>query len=377
MRTPTGGHVLVLGPLPPPVHGAAVVTAKMVDWMRLRGATVEVVDASADSHGIVSVTGRVQALRYLLTRLWLHLVCCARLLRRPDVLYVGGAGGRGLYFQLMPVLVARLLRVPVAFHHHSSAYLTSHSRPMAILCRLTRGRSVQIALSHRMAEQLTERYAGRRRLPVVPLSNAIFVPEPADAGRSGRVGSRRLTGAPVRLGHVSNLSVEKGVPELMDTASALAEAGLDFELHVVGEARDDRTRALVEQLRARPGVTVHGPLYGTALQNFYGELDLMLFPSRYVNEAAPLVVLEAASRGVPSLAYQVGSLGELVFSEQLFAPVGEFAGAAADLVRRWDDVGEELSRLTADGYRRSREAAEAERERLWSGFLGPAQQGAL
>lgn len=358
------GRVLALGPLPPPVHGAAVVTLKMLEWLRANGASVSVVDASVNSHGIGSIASRSRAVAYLLARLWYHLACCVRLTLRPDVLYVGGAGGLGLYFQLLPVFVARLLRVPVVFHHHSSAYLDRHSRSMAALCRLTTGRSTHIALSNSMAEQLLQRYSGPgARLRVVPLSNAIFVVDDEP------VPVRDQAATTVRLGHVSNLSLEKGMQEVVDTAAQLSAAGHPFELHIAGAAQDAETKALLEAMRPDPRVIVHGPLYGAALQQLYGELDLLLFPSRYRHEAAPMVVLEAASRAVPAVAYPVGSLSEVVFAQELLAPAGCFAAHATDLVARWSTVGAELSWATIEGYQRSRKAATEQRDRLWQGYL--------
>ena len=362
------GRVLVLGPLPPPVHGAAVVTKGMLDWLRENGGSVSVVDASVSSHGIGSIASRFRVATYLLARLWFHLVCCVRLVRRPEALYIGGAGGSGLYFQLIPVLVARLLRVPVVFHHHSSAYLAEHSRPMAWLCRLTAASSTHIALSASMAEQLRQRYLRRSKRPrILPLSNAIFV---ADAGPAHiRDGS-----SPVRVGHISNLSFEKGLQEVVDTATELRATGHDFELHIAGAAQDERTQAaldaLLEPLRSDPRITVHGPLDGGALAAFYDTLDLLLFPSSYRHEAAPLVVLEAASRAVPAVAYPIGSLSEILFAGELLAAPGAFAEHVTHLVGRWKEVGAELSRATLEGYQRSRAAATEQREQLWVGYLG-------
>ena len=49
-----------------------------------------------------------------------------------------------------------------------------------------------------------------------------------------------------------------------------------------------------------------------------------------------MVVLEAPSRSVPTLAHPVGSLPELVCSADLIAPIGEFAGRADELGdREW------------------------------------------
>lgn len=366
------GRVLLLGPLPPPVHGAAVVTQTMLRWLRDRGTEVTVVDASVDSHGIASFTSRSAAAGYLIARLWHHLVCCLRLIRRPDALYIGGAGGSGLLFQLLPIAVARALGVPVVFHHHSSAYLNRHSRPMALICRLTGSRSTHLALSRSMADQLSAQYCSHAGGPqVVALSNAIFV---APVGPL----PPRVPGGPIRLGHISVLSLDKGLQEVVDTALALASEDVSFELHVAGAAADERSQETVDRLLAPLAsdrrVTVHGPVYGEALREFYAGLDLLLFPSRYRNEAAPMVVLEAASYGVPTLAYPSGSLAELVHAEVLLVPFGDFVPRAVQLAREWHQRGAELSAVTLDGFQNAREASSEQRERLWAGYL-PAGSG--
>lgn len=354
------GHVLVLGPLPPPVHGAAVVTVGMIEWLRRAGIRVSIVDASVDSHGIATISGFGPIARYLLARLWKHAVCCAALLRRPDVLYVGGAGDRGLYFQLICLVAARIVQVPVVFHHHSSAYLVRHSRPMALVCRVIRDRGVHLVLSEQMREQLAASYEVTN---AESLSNSLFV-------RSGTRPHPPATSGPVRLGHISNLSIDKGMRDIADTVAALETAGRDFELHIAGPVADRPTQDLLDDLqRGRRNVVVHGPLDGSALVGFYDNLDLLLFPSRYRHEAAPMVVLEAASRSVPALAHPVGSLPELVCSADLIAPIGEFAGRADELVGNWADAGAELSELSYAGFLRQRAEAEDGLQGLWARYL--------
>lgn len=355
------GRVLVLGPLPPPVHGAAVVTQGMIEWLRRNGVRVSVVDSSVDSHGIATISGFRPVARYLLARLGKHAVCCVALLRRPDALYVGGAGDRGLYFQLICLTAARILRVPVVFHHHSSAYLAQRSRPMALVCRVTSDQSTHVVLSAQMQQQLRATYGVSN---AEALSNTLFV-------RGESLPPRRAAGRPwVRLGHISNLSIDKGMRDISETVAVLEASGRDFELHIAGPVADRATQELVDGLqRGRENVVVHGPLGGAALVDFYDNLDLLLFPSRYRHEAAPMVVLEAASRSVPALAHPVGSLPELVCSAELIAPIGEFAGRADELVGAWPGAGDKLSERTHAEFIRQRSEAEARLRRLWIRYL--------
>lgn len=354
------GRVLVLGPLPPPVHGAAVVTEGMIEWLRRAGVRVDVVDASVDSHGIATISGIRDIVSYLSARLWKHLVCCVALLRRPDALYVGGAGDRGLYFQLICLIFARILRVPVVFHHHSSAYLAQPSRPMSLVCRAISDRSIHLVLSDQMRRELRALYGAGNAEAV---SNALFVRNESQARPQGR--QRR-----VRLGHISNLSIDKGMQDVSETVAALEASGHDFELHIAGPVADQPTQDLLDSLgRGRENVVIHGPLHGGALVDFYDNVDLLLFPSRYRHEAAPMVVLEAASRSVPALAHPVGSLPELVCSPALLAPLGTFAERADELVAEWGLVGAGLSGSTHADFARRRSEADELLRKVWSRYL--------
>lgn len=361
MSRDPAGRILVLGPLPPPVHGAAVVTEGMIGWLRRAGVTVQVVDSSVDSHGIATISGFRTIATYLLARLWKHAVCSAALLRRPKALYVGGAGDRGLYFQLICLIVARVMRVPVVFHHHSSAYLVAYSRPMALVCRVMAPGSVHLVLSELMRQQLEDSYG----VPTAEsLSNTLFVRGDDLPPRTA------VEGGPVRLGHISNLSIDKGMRDISDTVAALESAGRSFELHIAGPVADKATQDLLDGLqRGRRNVVVHGPLDGAGLVDFYDSLDLLLFPSRYRHEAAPMVVLEAASRSVPTLAHPVGSLPELVCSPELIVPIGKFAGRAAELVGEWAEVGADLSQQTYAGFLGQRAEAQDRLRRLWTAYL--------
>jgi glycosyltransferase involved in cell wall biosynthesis len=319
--------VMVVGPLPPPVHGAALVT----DWVRRR-----LQDAGAQVLAVDTGPERTGALAYHSQRVIQHLKAAARLWRRRRDLssvYLGGAGGLGLYYQALVVLAARLAGVRTVFHHHNFAYLDRRHSTMRWLVAAG-GRDLEhVALCPRMADLLQQWYPKAQQ--VVTCSNAGLM-EASPEGRPSPAPGR------IVLGHLSNLSVEKGLLTVLDTARTVVAAGHDVQLLLGGPAATDEAQRLIEQAqRDLPGVVEHvGKLSREEIDGFHARVDLFLFPSTYVNEAEPLVVLEAARVGVPTIAYAVGCLGALVPDPAaLVEPGGDYAGRVAEVVAAMSDDG--------------------------------------
>ncbi|MCG3024525.1 glycosyltransferase, partial [Escherichia coli] len=59
-------------------------------------------------------------------------------------------------------------------------------------------------------------------------------------------------------------------------------------------------------------VKYFGPVYGEDKTRFLNDLDVFIFPSRYYNEAEPLVVYEAAASGNYVIGSEVGSMKEAI-----------------------------------------------------------------
>ena len=83
-----------------------------------------------------------------------------------------------------------------------------------------------------------------------------------------------------------------------------------------------------------------GPVYGEAKRDFYQRLDILLFPTRYINEAEPLVIHEAIRSGVHVMACARGAIGEvlsngagLVFEQEVFVAEAVAAIRALDADR--------------------------------------------
>jgi glycosyltransferase involved in cell wall biosynthesis len=119
-------------------------------------------------------------------------------------------------------------------------------------------------------------------------------------------------GCDLVLGHLSNLTREKGIAEVVDLASALHRSGTRVRLVVGGPAVNEEARLHLDRAGRELGelFEYRGPLAGEAKHAFFEEITHFLFPSRYVHEAAPLVLYEAMAAGVVCVATRWGSIPE-------------------------------------------------------------------
>jgi glycosyltransferase involved in cell wall biosynthesis len=134
---------------------------------------------------------------------------------------------------------------------------------------------------------------------------------------------------PVRLLHVGDIRPVKDQPTLLAAACQLRDRGLDFELDIVG--CDTMNGALQRSAAARRVGALtrwHGVLRRDALRALMEEATLLLVSSRH--EAEPMVVLEAAIAGVPTVGTAVGHVADWAPAAAVAVPVGDAAALAAE-----------------------------------------------
>jgi glycosyltransferase involved in cell wall biosynthesis len=345
--------VLVVGTMPPPIHGSARVTALVVDNLAAAGPAPIVVNTSGTESGI--------GLRHHLIHTAAHLRAIQMLIRRRRSLtsmYVTGGGGPVIWYEVVIVALARLLRLPVVFHHHSFRFLNTPSWALRALTVAGGPGCVHVVLCTRMAQALRARYPAVRDVRVC--SNAGLIGPVQPRPPADDAGS-------ITLGHLGNLVFEKGLPLVLDSLRRVREAGIDARLLLGGPVRSAEAERLLEQAQTEFGAALQhlGPIPPDEVDDFYRRVDLFLFPSTWMHEAEPLVVLEAARWGVPSVALAVGCVAALVPRPELLVPVGEdFAAAAASVAARLVEDRDALRPAVVEHFTARRQQALAQQRDL-------------
>lgn len=304
--------------LPPPVHGQSLVNERVATVLRARGgAQVEICDVAPVGLGFfyhLSRLTRVSAAFWRLLSVGVSSIFAFRERRFYCVL----EAGPGILYNFLLVGVARIFAYKIYIHHHSSAHLSSFQRAFALLCRVAGGEAVHVVLCDRMLVDLKWRYPGVRQCLVS--SNATHI---TDFQPAGVVPVRSLR--PLRMGMLSNLTVEKGALRAVAVLVRLLERGVSCNLSLAGPSSDTRILAEVHRVNTLYPGAIHlvGPVYGRDKADYLSSIDLFLFPSFYRNEAQPLVVLEAMSCGLPVIVSSHGYTSDLVPSPDWVCPLDQ------------------------------------------------------
>lgn len=320
-------RIVFVGPLPPPVHGFSSACEVMLNRCRMLAPT-EVFDRAPRQSG----------LRGWLSQALKPAGYFRRGRRPPDtVLYLALSGGLGQLIDGLYVLVARLLSHGIFVHHHSFAYIDRPTWLNRALFGLLR-KATHIVLSAGMGQRLQQLYrVDRSRVRVV--SNAALFPSVVVVDAQSGAGP-----GPLRIGFLSNITFEKGIVEFFEVMRLLHARGVAYQARIAGPVCAAVRPRFDRLLSEAAHIEYLGAIYGDAKEQFYRQLDVLLFPTRYINEAEPLVIHEALREGVFTIACDRGAIAELLGNGAgLALSEGEFVETAAGWLTQ---AGSEPAKLT-------------------------------
>lgn len=147
---------------------------------------------------------------------------------------------------------------------------------------------------------------------------------------------RRAIAEETRLIHVASLNAVKDQGTLLHAVHRLREAGHIFRLDIVGEdTLRGATQALASKLGLGEVVRFHGFLTQRELRPLLEAAHINLVSS--LHEAGPLVMLEAAVAGVPTVGTAVGHVAEWSPEAALGVPIGDASAFASAIARLIED----------------------------------------
>lgn len=341
--------VTFAGALPPPVSGMTAMTEVIVNALRERG-TVHCINWSR---------GRVlRGWKWRAARGWGAIRTLAELLRRGKAtngtFYYPMSRGVGLNYDLPIVALARRRGYRVVLHHHSYSYIDRYDWRAARLARLAHVHAVHCEL---MREHFLAQYDCDAEFWIVPptIVSQQMTPLP------------RTPRTSFVAGFFSTILMKKGIDEAIATFERVAAAGRDVRMIVAGPCKGSAERQLIDAAVARwpDRMEYRGPVYGAAKAQYFADIDVLLFPTRYPAESWGIVLTEALQASCPVMTRSRGCIPWIVDAECGLAvdPDQDFITPAAELIGRWMDSPPAFAAAQAAARRRSQELeADADRE---------------
>jgi glycosyltransferase involved in cell wall biosynthesis len=356
-RRPRESDICMVGVFPPPVHGMAMLNAGMYEHLCNRVGAPIVLDLAGASlrRTWFNRLARIPKVAKAFIQYWREILG-----GRGSTLYVGVSGGWGQLYEAVFVAIARFRGARIFLHHHSFAYLDRKKAPARLLVRLAGRAATHIVGCEGQGQKLRQCYPTASVTRVV--SNAAIM------RRTASIKHRTRT-CVEKIGFLGNISREKGIMEVLAIAERLERQGAAFEVYIAGPFENDTVENAVQEAAARLHTVQYvGPRYGSEKESFWELIDVLLFPSKYSNETAPLVVHEAMEHGIPVVAWECGCLSNMVppRSGLLVDRDRDFVAVALECLLRWQRdpvVFAEMSNAAAKDFSRqhakSRDSLEA------------------
>ena len=293
--------MLYLVDLPPPVHGMSAMNDKFIDYL---------------GKGCVINTSPNFANRYFNSYVW--IIC--KLLITPVVLislliamirgericYRSINGGIGQVFDILYLSFVRIFNLKIIIHHHSFNYLSEKKILFKLISKIIGSKAIHVVLGDRMKLELCSKY-NIKPDQVLIISNSVFF-------AAEKIDRSNVIKKNITLGYISNLTLEKGVGLFINMCISLRGLGYTFDATIAGPISGDGVQECIDKFSYNSGFNYLGPVYDKDKQDFLKNIDIFVFPSRYKNEAEPLVLYEAAAYGARLVATNAGCMADVVTS---------------------------------------------------------------
>jgi glycosyltransferase involved in cell wall biosynthesis len=295
--------IYLIGAFPPPVHGMSIVNDAIRGKIISLGIQPIVIDLSDSSLNRL-LYSRLFRIRKILRGLIKFIK--TMVFDGGETLYLSISGGAGQIYELPFICIGRLYGKHIFVHHHSYAYLHKKNHITRLLTLFAGHKATHIVACEDMARRLKALYS--TVLNIVILSGIITVDRCISSDQSAKESLKTI-------GFISNISIEKGILDFLNVVSCLEKDDVEINALIAGPFQDKKIEALVmNRMSKLKTVEYVGPKFGEERSAFYKNIDVLLFPTNYVNESEGLVIHEAMAHRVPVIANARGCIESIIQS---------------------------------------------------------------
>lgn len=304
----TRSKILMIAPLPPPIHGSAMMTryikdSKLInekfklDWVNL---------STSRAMTEIGKKSPKKIFRFIYSYIKTLLKLCTH---RYNICYIAiTCHGDGFLKDAPFALMCKLFGYKLIIHQHNKGMAQDVNKPLyRFLFKKVYKNSKVILLSKRLYPDISD---------IVSSDQIVICPNGIPPIK---LFSKHENNIP-RLLFLSNLIESKGVFILLDACKILKEEGYAFTCDFIGgETKEiDRKRFETEVRERELDDVAHflGRHYGEEKFKQIANCDIFVFPTYYPNECFPLVILEAMQQGKTIVTSTEGGIPDIIINEK-------------------------------------------------------------
>lgn len=296
--------ILMIAPLPPPVHGSAMMTKYIKDSNLIN-----------DSFNLdwvnLSTSRKMDEIgKKTYKKVWRFLSSYAKTLgklcfNRYDVCYLAiTCHGIGFLKDAPFALLCKLFGNKIIIHQHNKGMSKDVGKPIyRFLLKLVYKHSRVILLSENLYSDISS---------IVDHSQVSIVPNGIPVIERIKKTKHKIP----QLLFLSNLIESKGVLVLLDACKVLKDWGCEFTCQFIGgETKIINQTTFIHEVNIRgikDIVQYIGPKYGYEKTKAISCCDVLVFPTFYENETFGLVLLEAMQQAIPQVSTPIGAIPDIV-----------------------------------------------------------------
>lgn len=300
-------RILFITPLPPPVHGSAMVSQYIKENKELNEDFIcDFVNLSTSRN--IDEIGKRSIMKYLRFIGAYFITFWKLITHRYALCYLAiTCYGIGFLKDAPFVLLCKLFRRKVIIHQHNKGMSSCVGKnPYKWLLPIVYKNTKVILLSWYLYPDI-EQVVNKEQIIICP--NGI----PSISGNEPQIERNNAT---PHLLFLSNLIPSKGVYTLLDACKLLKEKGYNLVCDFVGGESKEITKDIFEKAVEERGLNniaiYHGPKYGNDKKAFFEGSDIFVFPTFYHNECFPLVILEAMQNKLPVISTDEGGIPDII-----------------------------------------------------------------
>jgi len=303
-------RILAVGFVPPPYNGISTATTYVNQLPYVSSYQVTLLDIG-DRRGLNNV-GKLDwrnctlAIQHMLSFIFLLLK------ERPDIAYIPLAQNAMGFLRDCGFLVpAKLFRRKVVVHLHGGYFKKFYESASPIMRWIIRWTLRDVKSAVVLGYCLSDMFSG-----ILPATRIRVVPNGVDPSLFKAVVQQPRNGNEVaNVVYLGTICEAKGVVDLIKAVALVKERVPSLQCTLAGE-----TIEAEEQLMAKTITTCGvqqfvdrcGVVTGAAKANLLTGASVFVFPTKYIYEGHPFVILEAMAAGLPVITTKQGATEEIV-----------------------------------------------------------------